>query len=168
MVDPRIELGTTRLSAPFGRPALDYHLLFSFRIHRFSRVGVPVAQWFGRRSNPHLLGFNQALYRLSYQTALLIGNFRRAEAKLDSIDVIFHQRKKPAVCDAGFETNSFIWPSVYKRNGSATSKLPCSATRCPHFLLAIELDRKHIIELKFLENCDLKMTCSRFNNCLSR
>jgi hypothetical protein len=51
------------------------------------------------------------------------------------------------------ETDSFIGPSVYKRNGSATSKLPCLATRFPRFWLAIELDRKHIIELKILTRC---------------
>jgi len=43
-----------------------------------------------------------------------------------------------------------FWPSVYKRNGSAISKLPCSATGYPCLVVTIELDRKHIIELKIL------------------
>ena len=32
-----------------------------------------LSQWFGRRSNPHLLGFNQSLYRLSYRTRFCLG-----------------------------------------------------------------------------------------------
>ncbi len=43
---------------------------------QLENVGAPVAacyvlvcrQWFGRRSNPYNLGFNQVLYRLSYRT----------------------------------------------------------------------------------------------------
>ena len=75
VVAPRIELGTTQLSAASGLPALDYRG-FSFRL-LLLELRLPLAncaplwQWFGRRSNPHLLGFNQSLYRLSYRTSFL-------------------------------------------------------------------------------------------------
>ena len=35
-------------------------------------VRVPFTQWTGRRSNPRLLGFNQVLDRLSYQSVVVI------------------------------------------------------------------------------------------------
>ena len=40
MVAPRIELGATRLSAAFGRPALDYLILFSVAIPMLTDSGV--------------------------------------------------------------------------------------------------------------------------------
>jgi hypothetical protein len=86
---------------------------------------------------------------LSYQT-----NFyceEQTESSLGLLDFAFGltpsdvAKKKPAVRDAGFVTDRF-WPSVYNRNGSIASKLPCSAMERPR-LLTIKFDRKNIIEI---------------------
>jgi len=84
---------------------------------------------------------------LSYQTSVVGGSVggRGNKSWFSAI-----QQKSPLSVTRALKTDSFSGPSVYKRNGSAISKLPCSAMRYPHLWLAIELDRKHIIELKIL------------------
>jgi hypothetical protein len=63
----RIELSATRLSAVSGQPALDYRFTFLSVGAYTHRKCATLAQWAGRRSNPRLLVFSQALYRLSYR-----------------------------------------------------------------------------------------------------
>ncbi len=69
VVAPRIELGTTSLSARPGQPALDYHLFRDADRH-FVGAYLP-GQWAGRRSNPRLRFFRPPLDRLSYQPMLV-------------------------------------------------------------------------------------------------
>jgi hypothetical protein len=65
-------------------------------------------KWFGRRSNPYLLGFNQALYRLSYQTLLPIWVLCSDQA-IKKPGCQRHRAKKnlikPGIIDAGSARN---------------------------------------------------------------
>jgi hypothetical protein len=54
----------------------------------------------------------------------LVGDVDFDAAYTETISGCCDPKKKARVSDAGNETDSFVWPSVYKRNGSDISKLP--------------------------------------------
>ena len=65
-----------------------------------ARFTPSLSKWFGRRSNPYLLGFNQALYRLSYQTHEFAKPAQSPSLQPTSSNSGL-AKKKPAVSDAG-------------------------------------------------------------------
>ena len=75
-------------------------------------VRVPFTQWTGRRSNPRLLGFNQVLDHLSYQSVFVLLDDSTKKARCRDDTGLCVIRKTTAEC--------------HKRNGCDGSKFACS------------------------------------------